>query len=67
VKKIVLHPEYERATKVNDVALVLLEKDFILTDYVRPICLWDDEYDLDRIENKIGVVRISSRVETIKL
>lgn len=50
------HPEYNLNTKANDVALILLNENVIVTPHVRPICLWDDDYDLQKIQGNIGVV-----------
>lgn len=35
----VAHPEYDRSTKANDIALLLLEDNVTYSDYVRPVCL----------------------------
>ncbi|KAF2900479.1 hypothetical protein ILUMI_05705 [Ignelater luminosus] len=33
------HPDYNRLTKSNDIALLRLERDIEYTDFIRPICL----------------------------
>jgi Trypsin len=56
-EKAEVHPEYDRVTKVNDVALLMLSEEANITAYVLPICLWDDDYDLDRINGFNATVR----------
>jgi len=57
VKEAIVHPKYHRASKANDVALLLLKDEAIMTDMVRPICLWDDDYDIKKISGSKGMVR----------
>ncbi|XP_059483384.1 uncharacterized protein LOC132201321 [Neocloeon triangulifer] len=57
--RVVVHPEFDPAGKhfENDVALLIFEKDQIqINENVKPICLWNDGYSLDRISNKTGKV-----------
>ncbi|CAL4222588.1 unnamed protein product, partial [Meganyctiphanes norvegica] len=39
VEKVLLHPDFDRPTFVNDVALLILQKDAVLGASVLPICL----------------------------
>ncbi|XP_059488350.1 serine protease persephone-like [Neocloeon triangulifer] len=51
---LVIHPGYDHS-KVDfkdDIALVILAEEVNFNDFVRPICLWNDDYDLNKIANK---------------
>lgn len=37
----IIHNYYNRRELTNDIALIRLATEAVLTDYVRPICLWD--------------------------
>lgn len=50
------HPEYNPVTKVNDVALLLLNEDVNITMYVTPICLWKEDYGMEKIQGESGTV-----------
>ncbi|XP_055624213.1 transmembrane protease serine 9-like [Toxorhynchites rutilus septentrionalis] len=39
IECIIIHPEYSRRTKGNDIALIRLNKDVIFEDHIQPICL----------------------------
>ncbi|KAK3557065.1 hypothetical protein QTP70_024451, partial [Hemibagrus guttatus] len=39
VKQVILHPNYNSATKNNDIALLLLNSSVTFTNYIRPVCL----------------------------
>jgi hypothetical protein len=57
---LLLHPEYNKPSHFdNDLALVFFDAPgFSITDFVRPICLWNFDYHFSSIENKIGVVNL---------
>ncbi|XP_059488224.1 enteropeptidase-like [Neocloeon triangulifer] len=55
---LVIHPGYNHS-KVDfkdDIALVILAEEVNFNDFVRPICLWNDDYDLNKIANKSVMV-----------
>ncbi|KAK4878779.1 hypothetical protein RN001_011285 [Aquatica leii] len=56
ISKITLHPEFNEHTFSNDLALLKLGKAVEFTDYVRPICLWEDSNDLALVIRKKGRV-----------
>ncbi|XP_059474416.1 serine protease gd-like [Neocloeon triangulifer] len=58
VLRVVVHPGYNHSKGDfrDDVALLILAAQVTITDFVRPICLWNSDYDLDRIVNKTGTV-----------
>ncbi|XP_059470857.1 uncharacterized protein LOC132193919 [Neocloeon triangulifer] len=68
VSKIVLHPGYNvsRGDLRDDVAIVILSTEVQLSDEVRPICLWNDVYQLDKIVNRTGSVWSSSKPEVLQ-
>ncbi|XP_065346390.1 uncharacterized protein LOC135943668 [Cloeon dipterum] len=54
---ILIHPDYNHSSgsKRHDLALVLVgESQINVTDSVRPICLWNVDYDLEKIANSNG-------------
>ncbi|XP_059475790.1 coagulation factor IX-like [Neocloeon triangulifer] len=56
VSRILLHPGYNHSNHRNDLALIVLQNEVQFTNFVRPICLWNSDYDLDKIVNKTGTV-----------
>ncbi|XP_059482146.1 serine protease gd-like [Neocloeon triangulifer] len=51
---VVVHPSFNHTKKdyKDDIALVILEREVnTTTKYVRPICLWNDDYELNKISN----------------
>ncbi|KAF2882838.1 hypothetical protein ILUMI_23350 [Ignelater luminosus] len=56
VSEIILHPQYNPQTYANDIALVKFTAAAAITDYVRPICLWQDSLDFSSVLNKQGNV-----------
>ncbi|XP_059476309.1 uncharacterized protein LOC132197201 [Neocloeon triangulifer] len=57
--EIVLHPGYDHLRKdfKDDIALIILPQDEIrLNQFVCPACLWNDDYQLDKIVNTTGKV-----------
>lgn len=62
LEKMVIHPSYNQHSKVYDVALLFLKEDANFTSpRVRPICLWNDDYDLDKLKDKRGTVHLNTR------
>lgn len=43
IKKIIVHPEYNRFTKLNDIALIELNEEVKFTNFIRPACLQQNE------------------------
>lgn len=56
VSQIVPHPKYNAQTYGNDIALVKFTTPADITDYVRPVCLWQESSDLSAVLNKQGSV-----------
>lgn len=54
VDQITVHPKYNPHTFGNDVAVVKLAEPAELTNYVRPICLWEGNSKLDLLVNQLG-------------
>jgi len=53
------HPDYNKP-KIwdNDVALVFVQSPgFLVTPSVRPICLWDQDYDFNKVAGSNGQVK----------
>ncbi|GMT26901.1 hypothetical protein PFISCL1PPCAC_18198, partial [Pristionchus fissidentatus] len=46
VKSIYKHPSYSPATKLDNVVLIQLKDNFKFNDYVKPICLPEDDDDV---------------------
>ena len=47
VKKVVLHPEFNKGNLMNTVALLFLESEFALSDHIDTICLPDYQENFD--------------------
>ncbi|XP_044740743.1 serine protease Hayan-like [Chrysoperla carnea] len=56
VEEIIVHPQYNHSSFHNDVALLRLKKQAKYTDYVRPVCLWQETNDLSSIIDREGTV-----------
>jgi len=51
--KVVVHEKYDAISNDNDVALLLFNgKGFNVTESVKPICLWNQNYNFESIVNK---------------
>lgn len=52
------HHDYINDDDLNDadIAILRLKKVLIYTEYIIPICLWNDANDLDRVVNQEGIV-----------
>jgi len=54
---VIVHPGYARPSKHHDLALLLFDdQEFKISSTVRPICLWNEDYDIDAIANTTGMV-----------
>lgn len=49
-----VHPQYDYTTLFNDIALLKLQRPADFTNYVRPICLWQEDTDIRSVEGKLG-------------
>ncbi|XP_059486850.1 coagulation factor X-like isoform X2 [Neocloeon triangulifer] len=47
----VVHPDYVFRGNRNDLALIILDREVQINNYVRPICLWNYNHDLAHIVN----------------
>ena len=47
VKEILIHKEYDRVKKKNDIAILKLDKGLIFNDNVKPACLPDSSISYD--------------------
>ncbi|XP_059474414.1 uncharacterized protein LOC132196046 isoform X2 [Neocloeon triangulifer] len=56
VSSFLVHPGYNPSNFKNDIALIILEVEVNFTEYVQPICLWNSDYDLNKIANRTGTV-----------
>lgn len=54
VADIIVHPEYNATSYFNDIAILKLSRPIEITNYVRPCCLWEDDPELEVVENKVG-------------
>ncbi|KAL3272127.1 hypothetical protein HHI36_022610 [Cryptolaemus montrouzieri] len=51
-----IHPKYKSSTADADISVILLKTDVIFTKFIRPICLWDSDTDLNLVVGKTGTV-----------
>ncbi|KAG5880886.1 hypothetical protein JTB14_001462 [Gonioctena quinquepunctata] len=56
VDKIIVHQKYNSQTFSFDIAIVKLSTPAKVTDYVRPVCLWNEPSDLGVVVGKAGTV-----------
>ncbi|KAK9892395.1 hypothetical protein WA026_019846 [Henosepilachna vigintioctopunctata] len=56
VARLVVHPEFESESFKNDIALIKLSEPVTISNYVRPVCLWEDAVELRHIVNQPGTI-----------
>ncbi|XP_050501125.1 serine protease Hayan-like isoform X2 [Diabrotica virgifera virgifera] len=56
VEQIIIHPHFNSSIFSNDIGIIKLSRPVEITDYVRPVCLWEDDTNLETIINKDGTV-----------
>lgn len=61
VSQIRLHPEYTRENFHNDIAVLRMSRPFHYTDYVKPICLWEGDDELQNVVGTLGTYLLASR------
>lgn len=54
ISRITVHPEYEPAYFYNDIAILHSDQDITISNYVRPVCLWQDSADLSAVVGQLG-------------
>lgn len=58
VTQIAVYPMFNKTTCLGDIAVLTLATAVVLSPYVAPVCLWDDNsVDLNEVEGKDGTVR----------
>lgn len=65
VKKIISHPQYDRWTSQNDIALVELAGDLTFTNFIRPACLQATEH-FSQVAVEVGWEDIQATNGTIE-
>jgi len=59
VIRINVFPSYNSSNFLGDIAVLTLSSDAEFTNYVTPVCLWDEKSDnLDDVVGKDGTVRV---------
>ncbi|XP_066153845.1 chymotrypsin-C-like [Euwallacea fornicatus] len=56
VDKIFVHSKYNPQSFGNDIAVLKLTEPAHLSDYVRPVCLWEGPSSLELVVNQVGTV-----------
>lgn len=56
VSEIIVNPKFNYDRFYSDVAIIKLKSEVRITDYIRPVCLWNTNTDLKNIVNKTGNV-----------
>lgn len=51
---IYVHPDYNATSYFNDIAVIKLFSPVNITNYVRTCCLWEDDPNLESVENRVG-------------
>lgn len=55
---IIVHPEYSPTSLFNDLGIVKLQTQVTFTNLIRPICLWEGDTDITKIEYQLGMKKI---------
>lgn len=67
IKNIFRHPEYDEIKRYHDIALIELENEVAVTDFVIPACLWNKErIEIDKLEEISFSVGIETSLNMIK-
>ncbi|CAH1118359.1 unnamed protein product [Phaedon cochleariae] len=53
--KITVHPQYSSRSLFNDISIIHLKRPAQMTNFVRYICLWNDDTSLSSVIGKIGI------------
>lgn len=56
VSDIIVHRDYNNTIFHNDIALLKLGRPADITNYVRPVCLWEGNTDLNNVLDQLGTV-----------
>ncbi|XP_056640183.1 serine protease gd-like isoform X1 [Diorhabda sublineata] len=56
IDKIIVHQKYSSSTFANDIALLKLTEEVEITAYVRPVCLWEENTNLESVIGRQGIV-----------
>ncbi|XP_072394379.1 serine protease gd-like [Diabrotica undecimpunctata] len=51
-----IHPDYESLTSDADIAVLTLGESLQITNYIRPVCLWRGDTDLDFVVGHSGTI-----------
>lgn len=54
ISKIMIHPQFNSRTHNNNIAVLKFNVPVDITDYIRPVCLWEDSPDLSSVADKEG-------------
>ncbi|XP_065334713.1 plasminogen-like [Cloeon dipterum] len=54
--RVITHPNFTFNQFQYDVGLLIFDDEFDVTEKVRPICLWNEDSDLDHVTGKLAVV-----------
>lgn len=54
VEKIIVHEKYNAQTFSYDLAIIKLIRPAKITDFVRPVCLWEGAVNLETVVGKLG-------------
>lgn len=59
VERVIIHPDYKRQSLESfdaDIAIIALQKHVSFTQYIRPICLWPTESNINDIVGQNGTI-----------
>lgn len=56
ISEIFVHPEYSPEYYFNDIAILKMNPPLEISDYVRPVCLWQEDTKIDKLYNQTGLV-----------
>lgn len=61
-EELYIHPDYNETVFYNDIGIIRLRNAVKFNQYVRPICLWEDEIDIEELFGKYGKRLLTIRV-----
>ncbi|XP_077295763.1 phenoloxidase-activating enzyme-like [Arctopsyche grandis] len=56
IEKIIIHPEYDPSNShINDIAIIRMKTDAPSTDFIKIICLPENDFTIDKVDNQFNV------------
>lgn len=56
MRNVAVHPDYDWASGYSDVAVLTLDIEVAFTNFIKPVCIWNEDDDVNLIMGCKGVV-----------